>query len=86
VPALAAGIITISASTSDQWYHVFLSRPAAWTVPLGFVVMYVVSLLTPGRIPENVNRVMVRLHAPENLGLETNEEPSMSDIRRRSDT
>ncbi|PRY34600.1 cation acetate symporter [Umezawaea tangerina] len=86
VPALAAGIVTISAKTADQWYHVFLSRPAAWTVPLGFVVMYVVSLMTPGRIPENVNRVMVRLHAPENLGLEMNEEPSMSDIRRRTGT
>jgi len=86
LPALAAGIITISARTNDQWFHVFLSRPAAWTVPLGFVVMYVVSLMTPSKVPANVNRVMVRLHAPENLGLETNEEPSMSEIRRRSET
>jgi Na+(H+)/acetate symporter ActP len=85
LPALAAGIITISVRTNDQWYHVFLSRPAAWTVPLGFVVMYAVSLLTPGKVPENVNRVMVRLHAPENLGLDTSEEPSMSDIRRRTE-
>jgi Na+(H+)/acetate symporter ActP len=71
VPALAAGVITISARTTDQWFHVFLARPAAWTVPLGFVVMYGVSLVTPKRVPPNVNRVMVRLHAPENLGLET---------------
>jgi Na+(H+)/acetate symporter ActP len=83
VPALAAGIITISARTNDLWFHVFLSRPAAWTVPLGFVVMYVVSLMTPKKVPEGVNRVMVRLHAPENLGLEMNDEPSLSDIRRR---
>jgi Na+(H+)/acetate symporter ActP len=62
---------------------VFLSRPAAWTVPLGFVVMYVVSLMTPKKVPKGVNRVMVRLHAPENLGLEMNEEPSLSDIPRR---
>ncbi len=65
VPALVAGLVTISAGGGN----VFLARPAAWTVPLGFVVMYVVSLLTPRRVPPGVNHVMVRLHAPENLGL-----------------
>jgi hypothetical protein len=39
--------------------------------------------MTPRKVPEGVNRVMVRLHAPENLGLEMNDEPSLSDIRRR---
>ena len=87
-PALAAGVITISARTADQWFHVFLARPAAWTVPLGFVVMYVVSLVTPKRVPAGVNRVMVRLHAPENLGLEalsaaekTPEDPPVKESR-----
>ncbi|MEJ2859237.1 MULTISPECIES: sodium/solute symporter [unclassified Saccharothrix] len=65
VPALVAGLVTISAGGGN----VFLARPAAWTVPLGFVVMYVVSLLTPRKVPPGVNHVMVRLHAPENLGL-----------------
>ncbi|MEU5694638.1 cation acetate symporter [Actinosynnema sp. NPDC020468] len=69
VPALVAGLVTISAGGGNAWYHVFLTRPAAWTVPLGFVVMYVVSLLTPRKVPPGVNHVMVRLHAPENLGL-----------------
>ncbi|GAA3462415.1 cation acetate symporter [Saccharothrix longispora] len=69
VPALVAGLVTISAGGSGEWYHVFLARPAAWTVPLGFVVMFAVSLLTPRRVPPGVNHVMVRLHAPENLGL-----------------
>ncbi|QFZ22134.1 sodium/solute symporter [Saccharothrix syringae] len=68
VPALVAGMVTISGS-GGAWYDVFLARPAAWTVPLGFVVMYAVSLLTPRRVPPGVNHVMVRLHAPENLGL-----------------
>ncbi|MFC6088508.1 cation acetate symporter [Saccharothrix sp. BKS2] len=68
LPALVAGLVTISGG-AGSWYHVFLARPAAWTVPLGFVVMYVVSLLTPRRVPPGVNHVMVRLHAPENLGL-----------------
>ncbi|WP_309114777.1 cation acetate symporter [Saccharothrix sp.] len=65
VPALVAGLVTISAGGGN----VFLARPAAWTVPLGFIVMYVVSLLTPRKVPPGVNHVMVRLHAPENLGL-----------------
>ena len=65
VPALVAGLVTIGAGGGN----VFLARPAAWTVPLGFVVMYAVSLLTPRRVPPGVNHVMVRLHAPENLGL-----------------
>ncbi|MFI9818661.1 sodium/solute symporter [Saccharothrix variisporea] len=65
VPALVAGLVTISAGGGN----VFLARPAAWTVPLGFVTMYVVSLLTPRKVPPGVNHVMVRLHAPENLGL-----------------
>ena len=43
---------------------------AAWTVPLGFSVMYVVSLLTQRHLPPGVQRTMVRLHAPENLGLD----------------
>ncbi|GAA1297403.1 cation acetate symporter [Saccharothrix xinjiangensis] len=68
LPALVAGLVTISGG-AGSWYHVFLARPAAWTAPLGFVVMYAVSLLTPRRVPPGVNHVMVRLHAPENLGL-----------------
>ncbi|MER5263007.1 cation acetate symporter [Actinosynnema sp. NPDC002837] len=69
LPALVAGLVTISTRGGGAWYHVFLARPAAWTVPLGFVVMYAVSLLTPRKVPPGVNHVMVRLHAPENLGL-----------------
>ncbi|MFE9749674.1 cation acetate symporter [Saccharothrix saharensis] len=69
LPALVAGLVTISSRGGGAWYHVFLARPAAWTVPLGFVVMYAVSLLTPRKVPPGVNHVMVRLHAPENLGL-----------------
>jgi Na+(H+)/acetate symporter ActP len=68
VPALAAGLVTIFLDVGDVWYHVLLARPAAWTVPLGFGVMYAVSLLTPGHVPGGVDRVMVRLHAPEGLG------------------
>jgi Na+(H+)/acetate symporter ActP len=70
VPALTAGLVTMFADTGDAWYELLLSRPAAWTVPLGFSVMYVVSLLTQRHVPSGVQRTMVKLHAPENLGLD----------------
>ncbi|MFD4673960.1 cation acetate symporter [Lentzea sp. NPDC058450] len=70
VPALTAGLVTMFADTGDAWYEILLSRPAAWTVPLGFTVMYVVSLLTQRHTPPGVQRTMVKLHAPENLGLD----------------
>ncbi|MFD5825691.1 cation acetate symporter [Lentzea sp. NPDC060358] len=70
VPALTAGLVTMFTDTGDSWYEVLLSRPAAWTVPLGFTVMYVVSLLTQRHVPPGVQRTMVKLHAPENLGLD----------------
>ncbi|MEU0881613.1 cation acetate symporter [Lentzea sp. NPDC005914] len=80
VPALTAGLVTMFTDTGDSWYEVLLSRPAAWTVPLGFAVMYVVSLLTPRHVPPGVQRTMVKLHAPENLGLDGSG-PSSSDER-----
>ena len=70
VPALTAGLVTMFTDTGDAWYEVLLSRPAAWTAPLGFTVMYVVSLLTQRHVPSGVQRTMVKLHAPENLGLD----------------
>ena len=46
-----------------------LAQPAIWTMPLAFVAMVVVSLLTAKRIPADVNLNMPRLHVPESLGL-----------------
>jgi Na+(H+)/acetate symporter ActP len=47
-----------------------LAQPAAWSVPIAFAVMVIVSLLTPGRVPLGVGRTMVRLHAPESLDVD----------------
>ena len=52
------------------WAGALLAQPAAWTVPVAFVVMVVVSRLTRGRIPPHVARTMVRLHTPEILNLD----------------
>ncbi|HEY9523277.1 MAG TPA: cation acetate symporter, partial [Thermopolyspora sp.] len=51
------------------WAGALLAQPAAWTVPISFAVMIVVSLLTPKRVPPGVARTMVRLHTPETLNV-----------------
>jgi Na+(H+)/acetate symporter ActP len=48
---------------------VLLYRPAIVSVPLAFATMIVVSLLTARERPSDVDAVMLRLHAPERLGL-----------------
>lgn len=64
--AVGATIVTGSSSGTAG---ALLAQPAAWTVPLAFLTMVVVSLLTPGRRPRGLWRTMVRLHTPENLTL-----------------
>ena len=65
--ATAAVLITIIAGVASGWPGALLEQPAAWAVPLTFVIMIIVSLLTRRRVPPDVARVMVRLHAPEAL-------------------
>ena len=49
-----------------------LEQPAIWGVPLSLATMVVVSLLTPKLVPRDVHLKMLRLHAPEELGLSKN--------------
>jgi Na+(H+)/acetate symporter ActP len=65
----AAVALTVLGRTGNGWVGTMLSYPAAWTVPLAFTVMVVVSLATRRRIPEDVGRIMLRLHAPDALRL-----------------
>ncbi|MDN5749434.1 MAG: cation acetate symporter [Pseudonocardia sp.] len=51
------------------WLVVLLNRPAAITVPAAFLTMVVVSRSTRAQIPADVDRALLRLHAPERLGL-----------------
>jgi Na+(H+)/acetate symporter ActP len=48
---------------------VLLYRPALVTVPAAFLVMIVVSLMTRNRNPVDADEMLLRLHAPERLGL-----------------
>ena len=46
-----------------------LEQPAIWAVPLSLTIMVVVSLATSRAIPRDINLKMLRLHAPEEMGL-----------------
>jgi Na+(H+)/acetate symporter ActP len=65
-----AVVVTIAAGPPAGLAGALLSQPAAWTVPVAFAVMIVVSWCTPGRVPPGVVRMMVRLHAPESLDVD----------------
>jgi cation/acetate symporter len=65
-----AVVWVLADGAGDGFGAVLLSQPAAWSVPLAFVTMVAVSLLTASRVPAHTRRFMVRLHAPETLQLD----------------
>ena len=74
--ALAAALASIFGAHLDGWVGVLLAAPALVTVPLAVVTMVLVSRSTSERIPPHVARTMLRLHAPERLGLGELRRPS----------
>lgn len=59
---------------------VLLLRPALVSVPAAFLTMLVVSLLTASSRPLGVDQLLLRLHAPERLGL-TRDRPTTERLR-----
>lgn len=49
-----------------------MDQPAIWGVPLSIILMFVVSKMTRDDVPKDVDIKMLRLHAPEELGLSKN--------------
>lgn len=68
--ALLAAGATMAGPTGPGPLHALLSWPALWSVPLGFLTMVLVSLATPGRVPDGTAAVLARLHLPEQLRTE----------------
>jgi cation/acetate symporter len=68
--ATAAVTATIAGVDRHGWAGALLAQPAAWTVPVAFAVMVLVSLRAPHRVAPGVARTMVRLHAPEAVALD----------------
>ena len=52
------------------WPAALLSQPAAWAMPAALIAMVVGSRLTAHRITPGVDRIMIRLHAPESVDLQ----------------
>jgi cation/acetate symporter len=68
--AVGSVLFTVLDGQAGQgWTGALLAQPAAWTVPLAFTVMVVVSLATRKRVPASVGATMLRLHAPDALRL-----------------
>jgi Na+(H+)/acetate symporter ActP len=63
--AAGAVLLTVLGPPLSGWPAALVGQPAAWTVPLAFAVMVIVSLASRSRVPADVNDVMLRLHAPE---------------------
>ncbi len=65
-----AAVLTLFPGWADGWVEILLRRPAAWSVPLSFLVMVAVSRATRRSAPLHVRRFMVRLHTPEVVDLD----------------
>ncbi|MFF0656825.1 cation acetate symporter [Micromonospora tulbaghiae] len=67
--AVGAVLLTVLGPPLTGWPATLTTQPAAWTVPLAFTVMVVVSMASQRRLPRDVGATMLRLHTPESLRL-----------------
>lgn len=65
VAALASNVVS---GYTGGWAPWFLEQPALFTVPAAFLVTIMVSLGTARSRPDDLNLVMLQLHAPDPLG------------------
>ena len=63
--AVGAVAATMAGLFPTGWPSALLAWPAVWTVPIGFLVMVLVSLATPGSVPPGTEATLARLHLPE---------------------
>ena len=70
-----AVVFWVLARLPDTLLGELLYRPALVSVPLAFLIMYVVSKLTRKQIPPGADATLLRLHAPERLGLGADRRP-----------
>ncbi|WP_433441795.1 sodium:solute symporter family transporter [Nonomuraea sp. CA-141351] len=67
--ALGGGVTAVLVFGQDAGVKagVLTSSPAPVAVPVAFAAMVVISLVTPGRMPRGVGRMMAKMHLPEHL-------------------
>ena len=64
-----AAVLSAAAGVLPPGWQEMAAQPAVFTVPLAFLTMVMVSRRTSDRVPIDVTRILLRLHAPERLGL-----------------
>lgn len=67
--AASAAIVVSTLVELTGWPAALLSQPAAWAMPLSLATMVIVSRRTQHRLPAGVDRIMIRLHTPESVGV-----------------
>ncbi|MEU8295738.1 cation acetate symporter [Micromonospora sp. NPDC048909] len=67
--AIGAVLVTVLGPPLSGWPATLTTQPAAWTVPLAFTVMVLVSMASRRRVPADIGATMLRLHTPEALRL-----------------
>ncbi|MDN5918323.1 MAG: cation acetate symporter [Pseudonocardia sp.] len=65
----ALAVVVSLVTRSENGWSVLLYRPAIISVPLAFLAMVLVSLATRASRPVDAGQLLLRLHAPERLGL-----------------
>jgi len=69
VLSTVAVLLSLFVRLPDNLLGLLIQRPAIVTVPAAFLTMMVVSRTTRAEVPSDVDDVLLRLHAPERLGL-----------------
>jgi len=69
VLSTVAALLSLFARLPEGLLGLLIHRPAIATVPAAFLTMVLVSRMSKGEIPADVDDVLLRLHAPERLGL-----------------
>jgi cation/acetate symporter len=62
-----AAVFAMFGVEASGWFGALITQPAAWSVPIAFATMVLVSLATSSRTPIHARRFLVRLHTPEVL-------------------
>ena len=69
VLSVSAVAVTVLDLAPSGWWRAVGTQPAAVSVPAAFAVMIAVSLATRRHVPQSVGQILLRLHAPERLGV-----------------
>ena len=65
---LAALLLSIVSGYTGGWAPWFVAQPALIAVPAAFLAVILISKATQRQLPPDVNRIRLRMHAPDRLG------------------